>query len=450
MFSISFVDAAGNVIDAGSEIRLVDATDLEMRLISAAVDFADAAEVVVEVVDASGGVATSTTVDYAPVLTLETLDLAALAGDYALRISVLDSSGAAFGLPQESGLAFGAAPAPYAGVRLEAEDATLADEGAGTVPVVVEKDTATGSNITHADNASGDAYVDIGFATGGESVEFAVNVPEDGFYDLSFGYALGGLGANRSMRLDVNETLHDRILDLRSTSDTGGDFSVYGTAKTRVFLTEGQNAIRLTSNGFSGPNIDYLDVAPADPTVFVFQAEDLATGNNKAIDSGSLVDGSDTYRVGAEGGAYLDWAGTGEVASFEFDAPAAGTYAIRVTYAASSDRPLNLELVNGTASNLATFAFVKTDGISAYPDDLADLDPLLLPKINSNALSAGWEGWTTEEQIVTLTEGGATTLRLINNLSRLATVAPTSTRSRSHWWRSKLWHRQQCYSMAMP
>ncbi len=420
MFSISFVDAAGNLVEAGSEIRLPDATGLDLRLISAASDFAGAAEVLIEVIDESDGVAATATADYAPVLTIDTLDLGALSGAYTLRLSVLDSSGTPFGAPQESGLAFGVAPAPYTVQRLEAEEATLDNNGAGTLPsdpVAKRADDADiGSDLANAQAASGDGYVDFagGSIGSGEYVEFSFDVPAAGDYDLAIGYALGSGSANRPMRLDVNGDLVDRIFDLKTTSSTTS-FNEYGEAVIRVTLVAGANTVRLSSNGFSGPNIDYLDVKPADPNVFVFQAENLATGGNKAIDATTLTDGSDTYRVGAEDGSYLDWAGANESATFSFDAPGAGTYDVRVTYAAASDRPLDLELVNGTVSNLAIFAMTKTVGISAYPDDLEDLDPALLPKINSNNLASGWEGWTVETQTITLTEGGSTTLRLASN-----------------------------------
>jgi hypothetical protein len=282
----------------------------------------------------------------------------------------------------------------------------------------------------NADAADGDAYVDMSAASG-QYVQFTVTVAEAGFYDIDLGYALssGSASTYRPMRLDVNGSLFDRMFNL---PPTGADFATYGERTARVALNAGENLIRFTTNGFDGPNLDYLDVTPAVANKWVFQGESLVTNTtintpsteNRAITAQFLADRNNApntpdelFRVGAEGEAYLDW-GQGTALDFTFQAPAAGTYSIAITYAAASARPLSVATVNnGVASPLDALAIVKTNGIPSLPTDVADLPAgtVLPPPAD---LPQGWEGWTTETITVTL-PAGATTLRL-------AVATPTS------------------------
>ncbi|MBX9932168.1 MAG: hypothetical protein K2Y56_11615 [Methylobacterium sp.] len=219
-------------------------------------------------------------------------------------------------------------------IRIQAEDASVVRGNTGlgnttptTRPAVVMATTAAANDKIYAEAADGDAYVDfVGAPTSsGEYIEFKISVDTTGYYDLGIGYALAANELNRSMRLDVKNgagslNLFDRMFDLQST----GDFAKYAEQGTRVLLTSGENTIRLTSNGYSGPNIDYLEVRTADPTVFVFQGEDLVTkltkqGNtgqaliNRAISPASTP-ANEQFRTGAEGESYLDWAATSATA----------------------------------------------------------------------------------------------------------------------------------------
>ena len=330
-------------------------------------------------------------------------------------------------------------------IFLEAEDAILgANAGASTgtlAPTIVSSDPdeneGSAGDPAQLANASGNAFVDFSGTPsgtnsfnlgGGEWIEWTVNAPAAGEYDIAVGYAFTSGGSNnRHMRLDVNGVLFDRVFDLPDT----GDNATYNEATTRITLAQGQNTIRLTSNGFSGPNIDYLEVRPADPDVFVFQAEDIVlSAGNAAIYPDTLVAGTataDTYRIGAEKGAYLDWGGANQTAQFSFDAPGAGTYEVRVTYAhgsLSGNRPLDLELVDGGAvQNLATFSFARTiaNALTALPDDLGDLDSRIetggsgKKGVDDSTLTDGWEGWTVETQTITLDAAGLVMLQLASN-----------------------------------
>ena len=338
-------------------------------------------------------------------------------------------------------------------IRIQAEDASVVRGNTGlgnttptTRPAVVMATTAAANDKIYAEAADGDAYVDfVGAPTSsGEYIEFKISVDTTGYYDLGIGYALAANELNRSMRLDVKNgagslNLFDRMFDLQST----GDFAKYAEQGTRVLLTSGENTIRLTSNGYSGPNIDYLEVRTADPTVFVFQGEDLVTkltkqGNtgqaliNRAISPASTP-ANEQFRTGAEGESYLDWAATSAtapaadkasvsaaVADFEFLAPSAGRYAVTLTYASGSARPLDLKLVSddGQTRSLATFQVTATTPTTVnrpLPTDRADLLGVGDNHDNTAEINGGvitqFENWRPETVFVELA-AGSNTLRL--------------------------------------
>ena len=320
--------------------------------------------------------------------------------------------------------------------HLQAEAGTEVGVNAGANPDqpadIITADTATkDTDIENASAADGGGYVDFpGTTTGGTTdynagegqyLEWTVNAPEEGDYDLHFGYAFqSGDATNRPMRLDVNNALWDRVFDFPST----GDNTAYDEVTTRVHLTKGDNFIRLTANGYSGPNVDYLEVRAADPNMWVFQGEDLASGGNAAVTSNSLIEGGamrDTFRIGAEGASYLDWAGKQETAQFTFDAPAAGTYSITVTYANGGASARQLDLVrDGSTLGTLQFAPTKDGALTKLPTDLGDLDPVVVSGgtnadkgVEDTRLSDGWENWTSSETLTfTVDQAGPVTLSL--------------------------------------
>jgi hypothetical protein len=364
---------------------------------------------------------------FSPVSELDLVEALGIAapgpGGYNISVQAIDAAM----LPIGSVSADFTIGAEFTPIRLEAEDAALgANSGASTGttgPQIVDPLNGTAGDPNQINNASGKGFVDFGGIGnnfnigGGEWVEWTVTVPEAGSYDLAFGYAFTTSVDNRSMRLDVNEKLFDQVFDLRKTASNAD----YRETSTRVELVAGENKIRLTSNGFSGPNMDYLEVRPVNPAVFVVQAENLLiTGGNRAILPGTLNDGSDTYRFGAEGGAYLDWGGTNQTAGFVYDAPGAGTYEIRITYAmggTTGPRPLDLLGPNGTT--LTSFTFAQTNGTNqvprAVPDDVADL-PANVKVSLPGQLGAGWEGWSVETKTIQLNGAGPTLLQLASGI----------------------------------
>lgn len=223
------------------------------------------------------------------------------------------------------------------------------------------------------------------------------------------------------------------MFDLPSTTLTGDstDFSDFGERTIRVQLEAGENTVTFTSNGASGPNVDYLEVRAPDPDVYVVQGEDMAVSPSSDVDLGTtnrvvtvdniaeFTEGNETFRVGAEGASYLDWAFNNADAYGEFtlDVATAGTYNITVTYASSgAPRPLDLSLVDGEAlSSLGNFTFAATSEPVYYPDDVNDDVPTANqpagPTAGNPTRQSEWEGWSTETLEITLA-AGSNTLRL--------------------------------------
>ena len=217
-------------------------------------------------------------------------------------------------------------------------------------------------------------------------------MPEDGEYDIDFGYALGGNSRDQPEPLDG---AHGQRRDLRSplqpsrNQSVNGDFATYGESSARVSLQAGVNTIRLTTNGLSGPNVDYLDVRPVDPNHIVIQAEALVApvalnagpGVLRPITQAYAAGASpaEIFRVGAEGNSYLDWPNVPASLDFNVTVDVAGTYAMTITYAngGGAPRPLDLARVS-SGEGIGTFAFAPTVAPAGrtFPETVGGLDRL--------------------------------------------------------------------------
>jgi len=354
-------------------------------------------------------------------------------GDVQLQVSALDSEGSLIEGGSEK-VAFevnDSAPAlpVFTPIRIQAED-TANTDGDGNFAVMTGGVTTSVVGEPNAENADGNAYADF-VAPSGETLTFNVDAPEAGDYELAVSYALSrnnddiASERNRPLRLEVNDQLVDRMFDLRSTSPEGNnntsDFTTFAERTLIVPLQEGQNSISFTSNGVSGPNVDYLEIRKPAPGSQVIQGEDLVLSptpdlttdggdTNRPITSDNIVALDDTFRVGAEGASYLDWAfGNAQAyGEFVYQAPTAGTYSMTVTYAGSTDRPLDLSLVEGSdVTSMGTFAFSASSSALYMPDDLDDL-PSDVEVATNNAgepEASAWEGWITETLEFTLAAG---------------------------------------------
>ncbi|HWK63935.1 MAG TPA: carbohydrate-binding protein [Rhizobiaceae bacterium] len=319
-------------------------------------------------------------------------------------------------------------------MRLEAETATRGNSGGTqtTTPNLIAAGNPgnTATDNANADAASGDTYVDFAglgsnFNGGsGEYIEWTFEVPAAGVYDLAFGYAFNsGAAVDRPMNLKVNGQLWDRLFEMPATASN----TSYSEALTRVTLQEGVNTVRLTTTGYSGPNLDYLDVRPADPGRIVIQAESLlpeAAPNvgvtvNRPITLPYLASNtaSEQFRAGAEGDSYLDWGSAANQVTIPVTAATAGTYEIVITYANGGAAARNLQLLASDDALLGTFNFSPTAALPAYLDDYLDIPANLRPTDGSDAGTVpdptGWESWRKEKLSVSVhLDAGANLFKL--------------------------------------
>lgn len=97
-------------------------------------------------------------------------------------------------------------------------------------------------------------YVDYIHANN-DYIEWTVNADAAGVNKIAFQYALAY--GKRDMTISVNGTIVNSAFSFNAT----GNWSTVVLSQTQTInLKQGQNKIRLTANGQSGPNVDYMSV----------------------------------------------------------------------------------------------------------------------------------------------------------------------------------------------
>jgi hypothetical protein len=123
---------------------------------------------------------------------------------------------------------------------------------------VYQAEAATRSGAVVATNSAG--YTGSGFVdyknAAGEYVEWKVSVPAAGKYTVSWRYANGG-STSRPLALKVNGTNAAQPVLMPKT----GGFGTWKWTGREVTLKAGTNAVRLTSTGLSGANVDKMVVS---------------------------------------------------------------------------------------------------------------------------------------------------------------------------------------------
>ncbi|MEM8778163.1 MAG: kelch repeat-containing protein, partial [Cyanobacteria bacterium P01_G01_bin.49] len=143
----------------------------------------------------------------------------------------------------------------------QAEDATLSG------PIVFTGRASEGSGYVDYQNPSGDY------------VEWVVDVPEAGFYEISWRYQNGS--GNRPLALDINGNTVDPSLDFPFSG--GWTSNSWDFVSQVVELNAGSNPIRLSAIGQSGANFDFMQV--------------IATGIDVVISDATATEGSDDYLI---------------------------------------------------------------------------------------------------------------------------------------------------------
>ena len=163
----------------------------------------------------------------------------------------------------------------------QAEDATLFG------PVVFSGRGSEGTGYTDYQNATEDY------------IEWEIDVPQAGPYELSWRYANGS--TNRPLQLTVNEVIEVASLDFNTTSG----WTSWDLTAREVELHEGVNTIRLTAIGSSGANFDYMQVSQiptsGTPPISLLPATDIRVEGDTLFTfdggDGGLSDG-DTDEIG--------------------------------------------------------------------------------------------------------------------------------------------------------
>ena len=221
----------------------------------------------------------------------------------------------------------GAAP-PALIFGLEAEEATL---GGG----VRARDVQPGF--------SGTGYADFGFR-GRDFVEWTVDIPEAGFYDLVFTYANGAPPTgDRSQLLRVDGAPVD-VIDF-ATTGTWSDWDSEAVGRP-LRLDAGTHTVQLDSNGGPGPNVDFLDVVVADTDTAAARYEAELAARRGGVERISV--NSPAFETGYSGNGYADF-GTSrrDALTWTVDVPETGRYELAFGYAnggATEDRSLILQV----------------------------------------------------------------------------------------------------------
>ena len=137
-------------------------------------------------------------------------------------------------------------------------DAVSVGDVATPAPQTLQAEHARLSGAVVSTSRSG--YEGSGFAdyqnAAGDFVEWNVEAAAAGRRTLTFRYANGG-PTNRPLALSVNGT----VVNPRVSFESTGSWTTWRTVSVTVTLPFGDNAVRLTATGSSGPNIDWLRVS---------------------------------------------------------------------------------------------------------------------------------------------------------------------------------------------
>ncbi len=264
----------------------------------------------------------------------------------------------------------GTAAVRAAPVRYEAEAATVAQG-------------AVESN--HAGH-SGTGFVNYANAPGGY-VEFTVNAPAAGTATLVLGFANGTAG-NRPLEVSVNGGAATAL-----AFQPTGAWTTWSAVTTTVPLKAGANAVRATATApEGGPNLDYIDVTPADSQA----------GTDHEAESGSIFQGAvESNHAGHSGTGFVNFeAVTGSYVEFTVDSAQAANARLDFRYAngSAADRAMDIT-VNGT-SVADDLAFPATGAWTTWKTSGADAT-LKAGTNKIRALTANGDGPNLDKLTVT-------------------------------------------------
>ncbi|MEN8446253.1 MAG: CBM35 domain-containing protein, partial [Cyanobacteria bacterium J06555_13] len=125
----------------------------------------------------------------------------------------------------------------------------------------------SGPDINTGRGSEGTGYVDYRNSSG-DFIEWTVDAPTAGAYELSWRYQNGS--SNRPLALEVNGNAANPGVDFPNTG--GWNRDSWDFVSQAVTLDAGPNTIRLTAIGQSGANFDYMRVVSAGSDVIISDA----------------------------------------------------------------------------------------------------------------------------------------------------------------------------------
>lgn len=187
---------------------------------------------------------------------------------------------------------------------------------------------------------SGSGFANFTALEGG-SIEWLIPIASAGNYRLSFQYQLAS--GSRPLAFSVNNSVLNPAADFPAT----GSWASWGSQSFEVSLPAGLNTIRLSTTGFEGPNIDYLNLQSLAPSYF-YEAED-------GVLQGAIIDRGNDRPFSGRGFLNFESYSNG-TARWDVIVEEEGLYDILWHYQlASGSRPLALTVNNAVVESNLTF-----------------------------------------------------------------------------------------------
>jgi large repetitive protein len=196
------------------------------------------------------------------------------------------------------------------------------------------EDALLSGPIALSGNGAQGSYADYQ-NTSGDYIEWTVDAPVSGLYDLSWRYA-NGETSSRPLKFDVNGVTINSSLNFPSTTD----WLTWNFATQAVALKAGVNRVRLTAMGDSGANFDYLQVS----------------ARNQASSPGAPISPLPFAAIRVEGSLTLDFDGSdggivdkdGQSIGFTMIDPVPNSGSPTPVGGVLGYRPENLDVIPGT------------------------------------------------------------------------------------------------------
>jgi hypothetical protein len=267
---------------------------------------------------------------------------------------------------------------------------TLLEAEAATLSGVKSRNIYTGF--------TGSGYVDYE-GDSGTYIEWVVNVPAAGSYELDYRYANNS--TNRPLAITVNGLIVKNDLAFARTAS----WTSWTTTGTTATLNAGMNTVRATTTGLSGPNIDHLVITSAGGVAPIDQMLEAEA----ATVHGVLIRANYAGYTGTGFGDYYHT--SGDYLQWSVNAPVTGNYSLQIRYALpTGSRPLSVKINNDAGFDVS---FPATGAWDVW--ETTTLDVTLVSGSNTISLtSIGYNGPNVDH------------IRLSNAIGSLANIVEKS------------------------